>query len=142
MKKALALLALFALSACAFGFIEGKPKGEEFRPEMSQEEVAAQQGYQGTQGTVGEVVVDTEPDFVPEIVSESENQASLDQADRDRQNLEASAARAGKAPEPDRGPWLAFIALAVCVLAVFAVRQYANKVVPEPEPKGRDRRLF
>jgi hypothetical protein len=144
MTRLAAIIVAAALGTGAIGFIEGKPEGAEFRPEMSQRERAEQQRLQGSQDIVGEVPTDTEPEAVPEAVSDPGSAVSFGRAadQRDRKSLDESAKRRGPGPNPNRAPWLLLLGIGVGAGALFAVRQYANRVVPEPPGTKRDRRSF
>ncbi len=134
MKRILVLLTSVGIAAACFAPIEDKPRGSQFYPEQSQEQLAGQQAYQGTVGQVGEVTMDERAKNSSTVGGDGQASKLLGEAGQAIGGRDVVARQAARLEQKAGGPgarWLwggAFLALGLG--AVVGLRAYANKAVP------------
>lgn len=141
--RQIALIALAAAAVPALAFIQAKPPGFEYHPEQSQEQVEQQQGSTGYYEEVGVVEGDIrkpdtsptsgDPEAARAILQASEDSEKAHNALLQAEKDITSGGRSGPSPVM----WGVMV-IAVIGLGVFALKKYADKVVPEP-PKRKPR---
>lgn len=139
MKTARAFLVVMAsiVSALSWGWHEDKPAGAAFQPEVTDQRLSRDQSYQRTQGVVGQVEdarresgpIDpetsssqSEQDVMGAATDSEEAAQALRDADRVRRS-EGSG---------ERTVLSGALVLALIGCAFLAVRQWANRNIPEP----------
>lgn len=137
------LCALLIVSAASASIVDPR-KGQKATPEQSQDVVGKQQALQGTFGKVGMVPKDTEVYSTPGTASDeaaagvialSAKGSAPSDPNAARVLVEASAdagAAAGRSPAGTVAWGLLFLALGFG--AIFGVRQWVVKNIPEPAP--------
>lgn len=135
-------LCLLAATASAFAFIKdpnASPK--DFRPEDSQAAVSEQQAFNGQYGTVGDEQLRQqktatgqnrggESSAAASVIMESSPEAQL-QAQSIVQEADAQVSGSSGPPAGKIALW-SLILIALGAAAVYAVKSYADKVIPEP----------
>ncbi len=141
--RQLALFVLVGASVPAMAFIQAKPPGFEYHPEQSQEQVEVQQGETGYYNEVGIVEGDIRKPEATRKSDDPEAAQALRQANEDSKKAEnallqvekdISGKRRGLSPVM----W-GFMVIAIVGLGVFALKKYADKVVPEPPKRTKPR---
>jgi hypothetical protein len=128
---------VLALATASFAFVEKRPAGAKFTPEQSQEQVEQQQALSGQYGVLGsEDLVQPKPDVkmsgdnpkASDVLIMS-TPAAKSAADRALVLAEQDVAKSGR-PKTSLAIW-GFAILILGVVAVWAFKSYADKVVPE-----------
>lgn len=129
MNRLFIIVALLLAAASISAWNKGMPKGAKFFPEQSQEEVARQQSKQVVVGEVGAV---QDREAKPSIDGpSSEGAAAQDLASASR--AAEDVRKAGQQLREGKGgfPWWMAIFGLIGFACVLALRQYANRAIPE-----------
>lgn len=126
--------AVLALALTASAFQEDKPRGTNFGPEQSQQQLAQQQALQGRVDPVGVVEEKTSPNTSATVES-SEGSNSFAAADAAK--VKASFANANttiaEKQKPNNVVGLLMLVVGALVLAAVGFKNYSDKVVPLPK---------
>lgn len=135
MAKLMVILVVAIGSANAFGYSKDQPKGAKFYPEQSQEQLKAQQSFQGTVGIVGQVEEKTEPIQPQGSLGGDADKGSFSSATETK--AKESFVSATQQIKDYKGQWsplfMLLMLLGVLGLAATAVKAYSDKVVPLPK---------
>jgi hypothetical protein len=132
-----AVLTLLAVSIVAFSnaFIEKKPPGKAWIPEETDATIEKQQVYNGVQPVVGEVPTDTTPGRAggPAVDPGAKDALAVGSAAIDEEQVLSEGSKRQGADEPKSRSWLwALVFGALGLGSIFAVRQWANRAIPDP----------
>lgn len=134
LRAVLCLLAVCIVSLSG-AFIEKKPPGKAWIPEETDATIQKQQIHNGTQPVVGEVPTDTTPGRAgaPPVDPGARDALAVGSAAIDEEQVLAEGGKRRGGEEPKSRSWLWAIVFGGLGLGtVFAVRQWANRAIPDP----------
>lgn len=145
-KHAITALSALTLAGICFAPINERPPGVEYTPEQSQATVEAQQQYTGVVDEVGFAVEDTTPremsgQNATDNAAEAMGVVAQSVEEREAGEAIAAAAKVEKSSNAVLSKiWWGLAFLILAVAAVFGLKRYADKHMPEPQvkPSGWD----
>lgn len=137
--RAAFVVPILLLASFAVAFIEKKPPGKAWIPEETDASIEKQLVHNGEQPVVGVVPADTTPDRTgsPPVDPGARDALALGSAAIDSDQVLAEGGKREGREEPKSRSWIWAIVFGGLGLGtVLAVRQWANKAIPEPRQRS------
>lgn len=128
MKRVLTLVLALALCATSLGWIHDKPKGAQFVPENSPGDLERAQQHQGTYGEANAVEMDGRTFRAP---APSSDGSAADDVIAASRMVEPEGGTTSKGERKSGSRWWLLLVGGSGLGIVLAVRQWANKAIPE-----------